>query len=73
MGDRIEHGEEVQFSHFSGIPVRFSYYTGAQVKASRFTGTVVKPTHYLGQEIVVTNPDDLPQWVRTRFPRSRHA
>lgn len=70
MVDRIEHGEEVQFSHYSGIPVKFSYYTGAQVKASRFTGTIVRPTHYMGQEIVVTNPDDLPLWVRQKFPRS---
>ncbi len=71
MVDRIEHGEEIQFSHYSGIPVRFSKFTGAQVKVTRFTGTVVKPTHFVGQEIIVTNPDDLPGWVRKKFPRAR--
>ena len=71
MPDRIEPGEEVQFSHFTGIPVRFSYYTGAHVRVSRYTGTIVKPTFYDGQEIIVTNPDDLPAWVRTKFPRSK--
>ena len=71
MPDRIEHGEEVQFSHYSGIPVRFSKFTGATVKASRYTGILVKPTFYFGQEIIVTNPDDLPGWVRKKFPRSR--
>lgn len=71
MVDRIEHGEEIQFSHYSGIPVRFSKFTGAQVKVTRFTGTVVNPTHFVGQEIIVTNPDDLPDWVRKKFPRAR--
>jgi hypothetical protein len=65
--DRIEHGDEVQFSHFTGVPVRFSYYTGVVVKAARYTGLVVKPTHYVGQEIIVSNPEDLPEWVRKKF------
>ena len=71
MPDRIEHGEEVQFSHYQGIPVRFSYYTGALVKVSRYSGTLVRPTFYDGQEIIVSNRDDLPEWVRKKFPRAR--
>ncbi|MGE0059272.1 MAG: hypothetical protein AB7P33_15930 [Dehalococcoidia bacterium] len=67
MVDRIEHGDEVQFSHYTGIPVRFSHYDGAVVKATRFTGLVVKPTHFVGQQIIVTNPEDVPLWVRQKF------
>ena len=67
MPDRIEHGDEVQFSHYTGIPVRFSHFEGAVVKAARYTGLVVKPTHFAGQQIIVANPEDVPGWVRTKF------
>lgn len=64
MPDALQDGGNVHFVPYLGTPVHIVLTGGKKVTVTDYSGKPVSPRPFTSERIVVTNPQDLPDWVR---------